>query len=151
MSANFLAPVYAKSDNKAQFRIDPITGQMPADLLVIGAPNNGIVRPIVRTNVTPISNAASNYSLIPLNGVLSLYLAGVQAITLTDPKVGIDDGKTLLIISETAQAHTVTYTGGFGGAGASKDVATFAAIGDYLRIIAINGKWYVEGTNTTIA
>ena len=146
-----MAPVYAKSDNKGGLRFDPITGQMPADLLVIGAPNNGLVRPVVRTNVTPISVAATNYSLIPLNGILSLYLAGAQAITLTSPVAGVDDGKTLLIISETAQAHTVTYTGGFGGAGSTKDVATFAAIGDYLRIVAINGKWFVEGTNTTIA
>lgn len=146
MSYQGLAPVYAKSDNKATVRVDPITGQMPADQLIIGSNNNGLVRPVTRSNAATIANA-----LLPKNGILSLYLAGVQAITLASPIAVVDDGKTMLIISETAQAHTVTYSGGFGGAGTGKDVATFAAIGDYLRIVAINGKWYVEGTNTTIA
>lgn len=142
---SYVAPINAKTVY-SEVPYDPVTGQLPADLVIKGSLNNGFVRPVVRSNAATIAAAD-----VPKNGILSLYLAGVQAVTLTAPIAGIDDGKTCLIVSETAQAHTVTYTGGFGGAGATKDVATFAAIGDYLRIVAINGKWYVDGTNTTIA
>jgi hypothetical protein len=48
---------------------------------------------------------------------------------------------------------TVTYTAGFGGAGASADVATYGgAISDCMSIIALNGVWYCEShSNVTIA
>jgi hypothetical protein len=138
MSNSYVAPVYAKSDNKNVVRIDSITGQMPADQLVIGGANNGTRKYLLRTNAATVAG-----TLVPKNGILSLYLAGATAVTMPVAIAGVDDGKECLIVSETAQAHTVTYaTTGFSGGGAGADVATFSAKGDYLRLIALNGVWY---------
>lgn len=145
-AANYLAPVYAKGVNKS-IEVNAITGQLVADQTIVGSLNNGFVKPIIRTAVTPITNATT--PAYPKNGVLVLTHSSAQAITLTSPIAGVDDGKELLIVSSTAQAHTVTYTGGFGGAGASRDVATFAVIGDYLRLVAVNGVWFNVGSSAT--
>jgi hypothetical protein len=79
-------------------------------------------------------------------------------LTLAAPTAGGtgvgDDGKELLILSTTAFAHTVTNSSpGFNNAGSGGDVGTFsAAVGNYLRLIAYNGVWYVVGNvNVTIA
>lgn len=82
------------------------------------------------------------------NGVVVLNKAGVIAATLANPTATTDDYKMMTILSLTAQAHTVTVTGGFGNGGTGKDVATFAgAIGDCMTIMAYQGYWYVIGTN----
>jgi hypothetical protein len=145
MSANnYIAPIYARADNKA-IMVDPITNQMLPDSTIKGSDNGGFVKPLTRTAVTPITAATA--TTYPKNGILNLTHSSAQAVTLSSPIAGLDDGKELLIVSSTAQAHTVTYTPGFGGAGASRDVATFAVIGDYLRLIAINGIWFNVGSS----
>lgn len=149
MSNYYVAPIYAKSDNKDVVRVDAITGQMPADQLVIGGANNGQRKYLLRTDATTVAAA-----LVPKNGILSLYRAGATAVTMPVAIAGIDDGKECIIVSETAQAHTVTYaTTGFSGAGAGGDVATFSAKGDYLRLVALNGTWYniAKSAGVTIA
>ena len=51
-------------------------------------------------------------------GVVVLTKAGVAVMTIAAPAVGMD-GAMLVIVSSTAQAHTVTFaTTGFNGAGA---------------------------------
>ena len=80
-------------------------------------------------------------------------VAGVVAATLANPTDVTDDFKKLLIISNQAQANTVTVTGGFGNGGTGKDVCTFGgAIGDCIEVQAYGGKWYVTGgTGFTLA
>ncbi len=80
-------------------------------------------------------------------------VAGVVAATLANPTTVTDDFKKLLIISDQAQANTVTCTGGFGNGGTGKDVCTFGgAIGDNIECMAYGGKWYVVGgTGFTLA
>lgn len=82
------------------------------------------------------------------NGVCKIAktVAGVVAATLDDPTDVTDDFKRLTIISNQAQANTVTSASSFGGGGAGEDVCTFSgAIGDTLELIAHGGKWYVVG------
>lgn len=82
------------------------------------------------------------------NGTVVLNKAGVIAATLANPTATTDDYKKLVILSLTAQAHTVTVTGGFGNGGSGKDVATFGgAAGDCLTVMAYQGYWYVIGAN----
>lgn len=73
---------------------------------------------------------------------------GVVAATLADPTATTDDFKRLLIVSNQAQANTVTSASSFGGGGAGEDVATFSgAVGDTLCLMAYGGKWYVTGAH----
>jgi hypothetical protein len=85
-------------------------------------------------------------------GVAKLTKAGVGVMTLKDPAKE-DDGLTLEIYSETAQAHTVTNTTGFNGGGTGSDVGTFGgAIGDGFTLVARNGIWWVtNNVNVTLA
>ena len=75
------------------------------------------------------------------------------AITLAAPIAGADDTKILHIRSTTAQAHTLTISGGLNGAGASADVGTFGgAIGDGVTLEAYNGAWRaLHNINVTFA
>ncbi len=86
------------------------------------------------------------------DGIVPVTKAGVCAMTLAAPVAVDDDGKTLIIDSLTAQAHTLTIAGGLRGAGAGADVGTFGgAIGDGIVLYAYNGAWYpVPGTNTNV-
>jgi hypothetical protein len=80
-------------------------------------------------------------------------VAGVVAATLADPTATTDDFKLLTIISNQAQANTVTSASSFGGGGGGEDVCTFSgAIGDSLTLRAYQGKWYIVGAHqATIA
>ena len=72
--------------------------------------------------------------------------AGVVAATLADPTATTDDFKRLVIVSNQAQANTVTSASSFGGGGGGEDVCTFSgAIGDSLELMAYGGKWYIVG------
>ena len=61
-------------------------------------------------------------------------------------------GARLVVISVTAQTHTLTYAAGFNGAGAGADVGTYGgAIADGIVLTAIDGVWFVEpGGNTNV-
>ena len=80
-------------------------------------------------------------------GVFPLNKGSPITATLAEPTVTTDDFKRLVIVSLTAQAHTVAIaTDGFGHGGASYIKATFGgAIGDSLNLIAFQGFWYVTG------
>jgi len=77
-------------------------------------------------------------------GLAIITKASAAALTLAAPTAGTDDGKRLLIVTATAQAHTVTQTTpGFNNGGTASDVATFTgAIGNGMEIVAYNGVWY---------
>lgn len=84
------------------------------------------------------------------NGIcrIAKTVPGVVAATLANPTAGDDDFKRLTIISNQAQANTVTVTGGFGNGGGGEDVATASGvIGDTLDLIAYDGFWYVCGAH----
>ena len=85
-------------------------------------------------------------------GISFIGTAGPLAMTLVNPTVQ-QNGMIMHIIASTAQAHTVTYTAGFGGGTTARDVATFGgAINDELVIIAFNAVWWVVSTrNVTLA
>lgn len=84
------------------------------------------------------------------NGICKIAktVAGVVAATLADPTDVTDDFKVLHIISNQAQANTVTSASSFGGGGTGEDVATFSGvIGDSLTLRAHGGKWYIVGSH----
>ncbi len=84
-------------------------------------------------------------------------LTGASAITYTlaNPTDVTDDGKTLRIVSNTAQAHKIDQSAGagFNGGGGTVDFANFGgAIGDNIQLLAYGGRWLVLATrNVTIA
>jgi hypothetical protein len=70
--------------------------------------------------------------------------AGVNAMTLAAPRVGIDDNLTIAIYSDTLNAHTLTTVALLANGTAIKNVATFAAFkGAGLVLRAFNGVWQV--------
>lgn len=120
-------------------------------LAVTGAITGGSVAAGVQN---PVELAGTNGAIAAKTGVVMLTKAGVAAMTLAAPTAGTDDGKVLVIVAATANAHTVTQTTpGFNNAGTSGDVATFGgAIGDSMQIVAYNGRWHVISLrNVTLA
>lgn len=83
------------------------------------------------------------------SGFVVLNKAGVIAATLAAPTA---NGQILIVVSETAQAHTLDLaTSGINGG--SADVGTFGgAIGDGVGLISHDGVWYsFANTNVTFA
>jgi len=69
------------------------------------------------------------------------------ALTLPVP-TGLPDGFRIRVRSQTAFAHVVTVTGGFGGTGGTRDVATFTAeVGAGFTAEVVNALWHLESTN----
>lgn len=100
------------------------------------------------------SQVAATGTVTQCSGLVSITAGSAAAITLTTPvagratggALGGDDGKELVIISETAFAHTVTAPGGFNG-GATPHIATFgAAKANNLVLVARNGSWWVKSS-----
>lgn len=74
-----------------------------------------------------------------------------RAMTLALPALD-QDGMELVIVAGSAQAHTVTSTGGFNAGGTASDVATAqGAIGETLHLVASGGYWLVDPDATTFA
>lgn len=70
--------------------------------------------------------------------------AGVLADTLAAPVATTDDGKIIWIVSNTANAHTITATGLYQSGSAAVNLATFAAFaGAGMQLMALNAKWVV--------
>lgn len=82
------------------------------------------------------------------SGTVFLTKGSAAAITLAAPTATVDDGKRLLIVSTTAQAHTVTQTTpGINNGSTASDVGTFgAAIGNSIELVAYQGAWFTVGT-----
>jgi hypothetical protein len=81
----------------------------------------------------------------------AIITAGVDAVTLNAPIAGINDGYEILIISTTANAHTVTSTGNLQTGTAGVNKATFPAqAGAAIWLVAFNGKWVVSGVNGAV-
>jgi hypothetical protein len=87
-----------------------------------------------------------------ISGTVVVETAGVNAMTLAAPTVGAqpggDSGRILVIVSNTANAHTITATGLLKTGSANVNVATFAAFaGASLTLRASAGLWYVLASN----
>jgi hypothetical protein len=101
---------------------------------------------------TPVLAKSANGAVtVPVfNQIYPITKAGVCALTIVDPTATTHDGVELTFIATTANAHTLDNSAGsgfFSSGGASKDVATFGgAIGDYIRLVAYQGAWYIQGT-----
>jgi hypothetical protein len=77
--------------------------------------------------------------------IIFLDKATAAAMTLTSPTGATPDGTEVTIYSNTAAAHTITYTPGFNGDTTSSDVATFAAtIGNSITLLSARGLWGVK-------
>ena len=77
--------------------------------------------------------------------IIFLDKASAAAMTLESPSTATPDGIEVTIYSNTAAAHTVTYTPGFNGNTESSDVATFAAtIGNSITLLSARGLWGVK-------
>lgn len=89
--------------------------------------------------------ADGNITLAP--GLHAITKGSAAAMTLPVP-TGLPDGTRIRVRSQTAFAHTVTATGGFGGTGATRDVATFTAeVGAGFTAEVVNSLWHLESTN----
>lgn len=94
---------------------------------------------------------AASGAITQKSGTVKLTAASAEAMTLAPPTAGVDDGKHLTILSTTAFAHTVVGTVGYSGT-ANKTATFGAAIGNMLKLVAINGVWYQEpSTGITIS
>lgn len=93
---------------------------------------------------TVASYSATGAIALPAPGTDAIaILNGTNAIlmTLANPTKDMD-GSLLYIMGNGKAAHTVTYTAGFGNAGASYDVATYTTGGQNgTLIMAVNGIW----------
>ena len=125
---------------------------------------NGVQADVVG-NVTggvqlPVQVASTDGAITIKSGIVVITKGSAAAITLAAPVAGAqsaggDDGKKLEIYSTTAFAHTVTFSNGLAGAGASADVATFGtAAANRFSVFAYNGAWFLSGgaaVNVTFA
>jgi hypothetical protein len=78
--------------------------------------------------------------------------AGVDAMTLAAPTAGTDDGKVVVVQSNTANSHTITATGLFhSGVSAALNLATFNPFaGATIVLMAYNGFWNVMSLNGVV-
>jgi hypothetical protein len=98
-------------------------------------------------------NYISASGAIPLaRGKYILNGSGVQAMTLalptaTTPKgVLYQDGTEITIISASAHAHTITTPAN--GINGADDTVTFGgAVGNLVKLLAVNGSWIVTGNS----
>lgn len=87
------------------------------------------------------------------SGTIRVTTAGVNAMTLAAPTLGAqniggDAGRILVIISETANAHTLTATNLLKTGSAAVSLITFAAFaGASVTLRAGGGLWYVLASN----
>jgi hypothetical protein len=83
---------------------------------------------------------SANGAIALKQGTVLINKTSAAAMSLAAPTAGFDDGKKLKIIAATAHAHTVTTPANeINGA---SDTVTFAAVGDWVELVAYNGIWY---------
>jgi hypothetical protein len=131
------------SAQRAHTILAPVVTGLPADFYSgpAGWPTNPPIykKEIVSYGVDSAITPPTVDTLIFVNK------ATAAALTLASPTGATPDGTEVTIYSNTAAAHTVTYTPGFNGNTTSSDVATFAAtIGNSITLIAARGLWGVK-------
>ena len=91
---------------------------------------------------------AGSSDAMPMSGIVCLNTSGVDATTLATPKAGPqplgDDGKTIFVYANTANAHTITTASN--KIINSKHILTFDGnIGSNAWLIAVGGVWVPAG------
>lgn len=78
--------------------------------------------------------------------------AGIAVMTIAAPTTVVDDGKVITITTNTANQHTVTFTGSLLLSGASGALtATFpTSAGATLVIMAMTAKWILLSNNLVV-
>jgi len=131
------APVIATIVNSGTLTLptstDTLVGKITTDLL------------LNKTLQVPITVITANGAINPNTAAWYVITkAGVAGMTLGSPTVTTDDGKIIMVQSNTANAHTITATGLFNTGSASVNLATFAAFaGAGVLLMAYQGKWNV--------
>ena len=92
---------------------------------------------------------AGTADAVPIPGNILVSSAGVNAMTLVAPKAGPqplgDDGKTVFVVANTAQMHTITCPAN--AIIGSRHLCTWAAaIGNNITLTAMGGVWVPNGT-----
>lgn len=130
---------------------DPTDFGTPGVSSVVNFPGAGRTR-------TVASYAAAGAIALPKAGTDAVAIilgSAALAMTLADPDEAIT-GSFLYVVNDTAAAHTLTNTTGFGGAGSSYDVLTFDGSGtNGVILMAVGAKWVLmgqtDGTITSVA
>lgn len=82
-------------------------------------------------------------------GVVVLNKSGVIVATLAAP---VADGLVMHIVSETAQAHTVTLASTGTNASSTQIMTWGGAVGDGITLVSIGSEWYtLAATNVTFS
>lgn len=98
------------------------------------------------TNTATAVTYTATGAINPQPGVIFLNAGSALAMTLRNPTLA-ENGMVMVLKSQTAQLHTVTYTAGFDGGTTARDVASYTAtIGDDLVVVANNLVWWVIST-----
>jgi hypothetical protein len=110
----------------------------------------------VNPSPRPYQIASADGAITIYEGIVFITKGSAAALTLADPPAAMN-GAVLMIVAQTAFAHTIDNSAGSGifpTGGAGKDVATLGgAVGDGLSLIAYGTKWYLDprgGTNATL-
>jgi hypothetical protein len=130
-----------------------ITTALQATTRTYTIPDAGVSAARFRLEEAP-TVASGDGAITVKSGVVFVTKAGVCAMTLANPTATVDDGNELVVISVTANAHTLSNFGGagFNGGGTGTDIGTFGgAKGDGIVLRAYQGVWYiVTKTNITL-
>jgi hypothetical protein len=114
----------------------------------------------------PLAGRTRRLTSYSADGAITLPDPGSDAVAILNGTAQLDmtvaapskdqDGSFLYVTANGDAAHTVTFAGGFGGAGSSYDVLTLAASPVLMIVMAVNGKWVfpvgaaITGTVTNI-
>jgi hypothetical protein len=115
------------------------------DFANIGPGGPAVSYPTVRPTLLSSVSATSTLVHAPAGCDHRVILNGTAVITLTIPVPTVDmDGAMLVVVSNGAAAHVITYTGGLGAAGSNYDVITNNATGQGCWVaFAANGAWCI--------
>ena len=142
------APVYGAAGGKIS---SVANSNIEGYALEAAAANNDVIEvlPVNAPSSNTVTAYDANGALAIAPGTATLTKAGVNAMTLAAPTVA-QEGLILRVVSQTANAHTITATGLIddGVTGGSKTTATFAAFaGASIELMASNLKWAVISRN----
>jgi len=142
------APVYGAAGGKISSVANP---NIEGYALEAAAANNDVIEvlPVNAPSSNTVTAYDANGALAIAQGTATLTKAGVNAMTLAAPTVA-QEGLILRVVSQTANAHTITATSLIddGVTGGSKTTATFAAFaGASIELMASNLKWAVISRN----
>jgi hypothetical protein len=137
-------PVYGAASGKVS---SVANGNIEGIALETVTANNDVIEvlSINQVNHSAVVAYDTNGALGVYQHTATLTKAGVAAMTLAAPTVA-QEGMMLTVVSQTANAHTITATGLIddGVTGGSKTTATFAAFaGAAVVLMASNLKWAV--------